>query len=86
MAPEPIEEALPLRGTLGAGEVEVEALLHVVVADPQGDQNRPLEHPGAGLAVQHHAAKHQRLVAVGERAAWKVWTAASRVLVTALSV
>ena len=63
------QEALPLGGALAGGEAEVDDLLPAVGPDAERHQDRPPERAGAGLAGEHHAVEHQRLVGVLQRAA-----------------
>ena len=62
------QEALPFGGALAACQMEVDDLLLAVGADAERHQHRPFESAGAGLAGQHHAVEHERLVGRGERA------------------
>ena len=64
-----VRKCSPLGGALAAGELEVDDLLAAVVADAERHQHRPFEGAGAGLAGQHHAVEHQRLVGVLQRPA-----------------
>ena len=60
------EEPFPRRGALAGRQAEVDDLLLAVGVDAQRHQDGTPQRAGAGLAGQHHAVEHERLVAVGE--------------------
>ncbi len=62
------EEPFPRRGALAGRQAEVDDLLLAVGADAQRHQDGTPQRAGAGLAGQHHAVEHQRLVAGAKRA------------------
>ncbi len=61
------EEFLPFGGAFARRQAEVDDLLLAAVAQPQGNENRPAQGAGTGLAVEHDAVEHQRFVAVLQR-------------------
>ena len=58
------EEEFPLGGAFAGCQAIVDDLLPAIGPEAEGHQDRPLERTGAGLAGQHHAVEHERLVAV----------------------
>jgi hypothetical protein len=65
------EKAFPFGGTLAGCQAEVDDLLFAVRPEPEGDQHRPPDGTGAGLAREHDAVEHQHAVVVLERARMK---------------
>jgi hypothetical protein len=60
------KEALPFDGAFAARQAIVDDFLLAVAPQAQGDQHRTAQRPGSGLAGEHDAVEHQRLVAPGE--------------------
>ena len=80
------EETLPFASAFAARQPIVDHLLLPVMPHAQSHQNRAAQRPGPGLAGEHDAVEHQRLVAPLSGRAWNASTALSRLFATRLTV